>query len=69
MIKRRYTAPPTSQRCECDRVPLRDGSEAQCMKRKAAGSRFCAQHTKIIYGWAPSEQTKCELAAGNAIAR
>lgn len=64
---RRYTAPPLSERCECDRMPLPDGSEAQCMKRKAKGSRYCAQHTRIIYGWKPSAETKREMAAGNAL--
>jgi hypothetical protein len=62
--KRKFTAPTLADRCECDRMPLADGSEAQCMKRKAKGSRYCAQHAKIIYGWTPSEETKRELAAG-----
>lgn len=46
-MKRRYTAPPDSERCECDRKPLSDGSGAWCMRRKAKGSRFCAQHTRL----------------------
>lgn len=64
---RRYTAPADSERCECDRMPLADGSEARCMKRRANGSRYCAQHTRIIYGWNQSDETKRELAAGRAL--
>ena len=66
-MTRKYTAPPLDKRCECDRMPLKDGSFAQCMKRKAKGSRFCAQHTRIVYGWQPSERTSAELKAGLAL--
>jgi len=66
---RRHTAPPDGERCECDRLPLLDGRTARCMKRRAKGSRFCARHTKLIYGWKPSEETKRELEAGNRLAR
>ena len=66
-MARTYMAPPDDERCECDRRPLSDGSEARCMLRKAKGSRYCARHTKIIYGWKPSEETRREMRYGNTL--
>ena len=41
--KGKYTAPSDSGRCTID-IKLRDGSEARCMRRRAANSDYCWQH-------------------------
>lgn len=48
--KRRFWAAPDSLRCDADRKPLADGSGARCMKRRKAGSVFCAQHDTLKNG-------------------
>jgi hypothetical protein len=55
MKRKPYQARPDSERCEVDRLALPDGSMARCMKPRKIGSRFCAQHDRIIYGWKPSQ--------------
>jgi hypothetical protein len=55
-VKRKaYTARPDSERCEADRQPLPDGTAARCRKPRKNGSRYCAQHDRIIYGWKASQ--------------
>jgi hypothetical protein len=46
VTKRSYRAPIGSFRCAANRKPLRDGSEARCMRRAMAGSAFCSIHEK-----------------------
>ncbi len=43
---RRFIDAPTGERCEWT-IRLRDGSEAQCGRKRAFGARFCTQHAKM----------------------
>ncbi len=45
--KRNYFAAPSSSRCKKD-IGLRDGSGAQCSRRRADGSSYCKQHTNML---------------------
>lgn len=45
--RRLFTAPPDDLRCQADRKPLGDGSDARCMRRAAEGKRFCVQHAAV----------------------
>lgn len=45
-MKRRYTAARSEDRCEAA-IKLRDGSGAQCMRRRAPGQLLCPQHLKM----------------------
>jgi hypothetical protein len=49
MTKRRFVDAPADQRCSCT-IFLRDGSEAQCGRRKKVGG-LCTQHTRMAAGY------------------
>jgi hypothetical protein len=54
---RRWRDPFGELRCQWD-ITLRDGSKAQCGRRKALG-QLCTQHDKMHAQWA------CEYCGGN----
>ena len=54
----RFVDAPTELRCEWD-VTLRDGSKAQCGRRKRFGL-LCAQHKKMHANW-----PVCEFCGNN----
>lgn len=56
-MKRRFIDAPAEQRCAWT-VKLRDGSQAQCGRRKVVGD-LCTQHAKMAERW------KCEHCGGN----
>lgn len=56
-MKRRFVDTPSDERCRWT-ITLRDGSEAQCVRRKAIGD-LCAQHSKIDVRWS------CAYCGGN----
>ena len=56
-MSRRFIDAPADQRCAWT-VRLRDGSEAQCGRRKT-GNNLCTQHQKIADRWS------CDYCGGN----
>lgn len=46
--KRIFYALPHDERCRADRKPLKDGSGARCMLKRAEGRDVCARHAKMI---------------------
>lgn len=53
----RFIDAPADERCEWT-IKLRDGSGAQCGRRRVVGS-LCTQHAKIAARWS------CEYCGGN----
>lgn len=56
----RYLNRPQTKRCDAT-ITLNDRSEAQCQRFKLAGSPYCAQHTRLIYGARLSDATRAGL--------
>lgn len=56
-MPRRFIDAPTEQRCVWT-ITLRDGSEAQCGRRKTNGD-LCTQHAKMEARWS------CAYCGGN----
>jgi len=56
-MKRPFTAALSVDRCSYT-ITLRDGSAAQCMRKKTKGD-LCTQHSRIVNGWS------CEYCGGN----
>lgn len=54
--KRRFIDAPQDERCKYD-ITLRDGSGAQCGRRKVDGD-YCRQHAAIVTKTNPSQSRR-----------
>lgn len=59
MARRQWRAPQDALRCTAERKPLRDGSAAWCMNKRAPGRDVCAVHARMI------DDFRCDYCGGN----
>lgn len=67
MTSRRFIDTPAEQRCQ-HTITLRDGSKAQCGKRRRAGGTLCTQHSQTKQNMT-TNQTKIEFIFGAQVTK